>query len=64
MKFIVMENQKFEQLVENYLKWKYAYEPGFASYLGLSSYDSLTGCFSPESRHDALAKLYNFKSQT
>ncbi|MEQ8171677.1 MAG: DUF885 family protein, partial [Candidatus Eremiobacterota bacterium] len=58
-----MENQKFEQLVENYLKWKYDYEPGFASYLGLSSYDALTGSFSPESRHDALTKLYNFKSQ-
>ncbi len=58
-----MENQKFEQLVESYLKWKYAYEPGFASYLGLSSYDSLTGSFSPESRHNALINLYNFKSQ-
>jgi len=59
-----MENKAFENLIDEYLKWKYNFNPTFASYLGLSSYDSSFRNFTKEAQYDALEKLGAFKIKT
>ncbi|HPZ08818.1 MAG TPA: DUF885 domain-containing protein [Candidatus Eremiobacteraeota bacterium] len=54
-------NKEFETLVDNYLKWKYTFNPVYASRLGLSSYDGEIGNFSKEAEEEAISKLYGFK---
>ena len=57
------KNKEFETLANSYLDWKYNYNPSFASYLGLSSYDPYVRDFSLEATEDAIGKLHKFRSK-
>jgi len=58
------QNKDFEALVKTYLDWKYAFNPSFASYLGLSSYDPCVRNFSSDATGEAINKLHKFKTLT
>ena len=56
-------DKNFRKLTENYLKWKYLYDPIFATNLGIAEYDKFLSDYSIEAREGNIKKLFEFQNE-